>query len=338
MADYDSLISGLKSSQVRSYAPDPVLTEKVNDAAAFGKSFLGGTGAMLEGDAIKKTFKSLSKKGSEGLLKQLDLSSEDMEDLASKLETGDAEGISQFIAKRGISVARNKIGGFVRSSKGQAKEFLESMKARYKGGRSSDEPSSSAPEDAAGAVDDSGGLFDNIPSSRAGQLFDLGEEGGGAQEFTEGVAQRFGSSNVYYEDPPDAEGGSQAGSNPETDVKDPASVTDDAMKANGSQRQQQASNPDKSSEENNLQKTGDMDGDAEAEASQIGSKVEKGLDELTMDSEVLDESPVGIAVTAGLGLVSLISGIMIKTHKDAFTVPPVPMVRQSTFAVQKGSF
>jgi hypothetical protein len=110
------------------------------------------------------------------------------------------------------------------------------------------------------------------------------------------------------------------------------------MKANGSQRQQQASNPDKSSEENNLQKTGEMDGDAEAEASQIGSKVEKGLDELTMDSEVLDESPLGIAVTAGLGLVSLISGIMIKTHKEAFTVPPLPQVRQSTFAVQKGSF
>jgi hypothetical protein len=132
MADYNSLIAGLKSSQIRSYAPDPVLTEKVNDAAAFGKSFLGGTGAMLEGEAIKKTFKSLSKKGSEGLLKQLDLSSDDMEELASKLETGDAEGISQFIAKRGISVARNKIGGFVRSSKGQAKEFLQSMKARLK--------------------------------------------------------------------------------------------------------------------------------------------------------------------------------------------------------------
>tara|TARA_R110001632_G_scaffold22410_1_gene64418 strand:+ start:666 stop:1667 length:1002 start_codon:yes stop_codon:yes gene_type:complete len=333
MADYDSLISGLKSSQVRSYAPDPVLTEKVNDAAAFGKSFLGGTGAMLEGDAIKKTFKSLSKKGSEGLLKQLDLSSDDMEELASKLETGDAEGISQFIAKRGISVARNKIGGFVRSSKGQAKEFLQSMKSKFTGGGEE----ASAPEDAAGAADSSGGLFDSIPTTtRGGQLFDLGEDA--AQEFTTGIPERFGSSSVYYDDPPDADGGSQAGSNPETDVKDPASVTDDAMKANGSQRQQQASNPDKSSEENNLQKTGEMDGDAEAEASQIGSKVEKGLDELTVDSEAFDETPVGIAVTAGLGLVSLISGIMIKTHKDAFTTPPMPTIRQSSFAVQKGTF
>jgi hypothetical protein len=331
MADYNSLIAGLKSSQIRSYAPDPVLTEKVNDAAAFGKSFLGGTGAMLEGEAIKKTFKSLSKKGSEGLLKQLDLSSDDMEELASKLETGDAEGISQFIAKRGISVARNKIGGFVRSSKGQAKEFLQSMKSKFTGGGEA----SAAPEDATGAVDDAGGLFDNIPTTtRGGQLFDLGEDA--AQEFTTGIPERFGSSNVYY--PPDADGGSQAGSNPETDVKDPASVTDDAMKANGSQRQQQASNPDKSSEENNLQKTGEMDGDAEAEASQIGSKVEKGLDELTVDSEAFDESPIGIAVTAGLGLVSLISGIMIKTHKEAFTVPPMPTIRQSSFAVQKGIF
>jgi hypothetical protein len=81
-----------------------------------------------------------------------------------------------------------------------------------------------------------------------------------------------------------------------------------------------------------------MDGDAEAEASQIGSKVEKGLDELTVDSEAFDETPVGIAVTAGLGLVSLISGIMIKTHKDAFTTPPMPTIRQSSFAVQKGTF
>ncbi len=338
MADYDSLIAGLKSSQVRSYAPDPVLTEKVNDAAAFGKTFLGGTGAMLEGEAIKKTFKQLSKKGSEGLLKQLDLSSDDMEELASKLESGDAEGISQFIAKRGISVARNKIGGFVRSSKGQAKEFLQSMKAKFRG--QAEEPS--VPEsEPSSAVDDSSGLFDNIPT-RSGQLFDLGE--GEAQEFTEGVAQRFGASSVYYDDPPEpnatsapAEGGEQSGSNPETDIKDPAQSTDDAMKANGSQRQQQESNPDKSSEENNLGKSGG-EGDAEADVSSIGSKVEKGLDELTADSEVLDESPVGIAVTAGLGLVSLISGIFIKTHKDAFTVPPVPMTRQSTFAVQKGSF
>jgi hypothetical protein len=336
MADYNSLIAGLKSSQIRSYAPDPVLTEKVNDAAAFGKSFLGGTGAMLEGEAIKKTFKSLSKKGSEGLLKQLDLSSDDMEELASKLETGDAEGISQFIAKRGISVARNKIGGFVRSSKGQAKEFLQSMKSKFTGGGEASVPES----EPSSAVDDSGGLFDNIPT-RSGQLFDLGE--GEVQQFTEGVAQRFGASSIYYDEPPEpnqppAEGGSQAGSNPETDIKDPASVTDDAMKANGSQRQQQASNPDKSSEENNLQKTGEMDGDAEAEASQIGSKVEKGLDELTVDSEAFDESPFGIAVTAGLGLVSLISGIMIKTHKEAFTVPPLPQVRQSTYAVNKGTF
>ncbi len=337
MADYDSLISGLKSSQVRSYAPDPVLTEKVNDAAAFGKTFLGGTGAMLEGEAIKKTFKQLSKKGSEGLLKQLDLSSDDMEELASKLESGDAEGISQFIAKRGISVARNKIGGFVRSSKGQAKEFLQSMKSKFRG-QQAEEPSAPASESSS-AVDDRSGLFDNIPT-RSGQLFDLGE--GEAQEFTEGVAQRFGASSIYYDEPPEpnqpsAEGGSQSGSNPESDIKDPAQSTDDAMKANGSQRQQQESNPDKSSEENNLGKT-EGGGDAEADVSSIGSKVEKGLDELTADSEAFDENPVGIAVTAGLGLVSLISGIFIKTHKDAFTVPPMPTIRQSTFAVQKGSF
>lgn len=330
MADYDSLISGLKSSQVRSYAPDPVLTEKVNDAAAFGKSFLGGTGAMLEGEAIKKTFKHLSKKGSEGLLKQLDLSGDDMEELASKLETGDAEGISQFIAKRGISVARNKIGGFVRSSKGQAKEFLQSMKSKFKG--EEPEPESSS------AVDDTSGLFDNIPT-RSGQLFDLGEE---AQEFTEGVSQRFGASSIYYDEPPEpnqpsAEGGSQSGSNPDTDIRDPAQSTDDAMKANGSQRQQQESNPDKSSEENNLGET-EGGGDAAADVSSIGTKVEKGLDELTADSEAFDENPVGIAVTAGLGLVSLIGGIFIKTHKDEFTVPPTVAMRQSSFAVQKGVF
>jgi hypothetical protein len=339
MADYDSLIAGLKSSQVRSYAPDPVLTEKVNDAAAFGKTFLGGTGAMLEGEAIKKTFKQLSKKGSEGLLKQLDLSSDDMEELASKLESGDAEGISQFIAKRGISVARNKIGGFVRSSKGQAKEFLQSMKAKFRG--QAEEPSAPPASEPSSVVDDSSGLFDNIPT-RSGQLFDLGE--GEAQEFTEGVAQRFGASSIYYDDPPEpnatsapAEGGEQSGSNPETDIKDPAQSTDDAMKANGSQRQQQQSNPDKSSEENNLGKT-EGGGDAEADVSSIGSKVEKGLDELTADSEAFDENPVGIAVTAGLGLVSLISGIFIKTHKDAFSTPPMPVTRLSTYAVQKGTF
>lgn len=337
--DYNDLISGLKSSQVKSYAADPVLTEKVNDAAAFGKTFLGGTGAMLEGEAIKKTFKQLSKKGSEGLLKQLDLSSEDMEDLASKLETGDAEGISQFIAKRGISVARNKIGGFVRDSKGQARNFLKSMKSRLNGKKTTgEEDKPSAPEseaDTTSAVDDDGGLFDNIPTrSSGGRLFDLGEEEE-EQQFTEGIPERFGSSNVYY-DEPSADGGGEAGSNPTTELKDPSSTIDDAMKANGSQRDQQKSNPDKSSEENNLGESAEG-GDAEAEVSSLGSKVAKGLDELTIDSEVLDESPIGVAVTAGLGLVSLISGIFVKTHKDEFTQPPMPNVRQSSYAVQKGT-
>lgn len=77
------------------------------------------------------------------------------------------------------------------------------------------------------------------------------------------------------------------------------------------------------------QDAADMNQAAE-EAASTATKLEtgitdatEGLSALTEASTALDWSPVGWAVTAGLGLASLFGGLEIKAHKDGFIKPPV---------------
>jgi hypothetical protein len=240
---------------------------------------------MLEGEAIKKTFKALSKKGSEGLLKQLDLSDEDMEDLVSKVASGDTEGVAKIVAERGINVARNKIGAFVRDTKGSARRLYQSLK------------SLAVAEKFAGPEPSIGGGAPLVPQEDGG--FRIGQ-------------------------PPEAY------AKPDTELTDQGDMVNNTMKTSGSQRE--------AVEEDSLAGQGEGGGDAGAEVSSIGSKVEKGIDELAVDSEAFDETPIGIGVTALLGVASLVGGIFIKTHKDKFTRPPLPHQMVSSFAVEKGAF
>ena len=334
--DYNDLVSELKSSQVQDYQPDPVLTEKVNDYAVFGKNFLGATGGMLEGEAIKKTFKQLSKQGSEGLLKQLDLSDEDMEDLIGKISSGDTEGVAKVVAERGINIARNKLGSFVRDTKGSARRLYQSLKAKATGreappsAEETGEPASAS--EVARNPDIAETSFPTVePESQIPQ--GAGEVGPNVnqQVLQGGRALNEEQASQFTQDPsPLAQD-----TNPESDLTDNAQLTSSTMKTVGNQRQADA-DVDTAGDDN----LGDIGGggDAGADASSIGSKVTKGLDELTADSEVFDESPIGIGVTALLGVASLVSGIFIKTHKDAFTRPPIPHQMATSYAVEKGIF
>ena len=340
--DYNDLVSELKSSQVQDYQPDPVLTEKVNDYAIFGKNFLGATGGMLEGEAIKKTFKQLSKQGSEGLLNQLDLNDEDMEDLIGKISSGDTEGVASVVAQRGINIARNKLGSFVRDTKGSAKKLYQSLKAKATGRQAPPseedvgEPASASevtsepatvdlPFPEVGVGDYGVGLSD-IPVAQA-----IERSLGGSQGT---VQSEDGTLRIGTQAPADPSPLAQD-TTPETQLTDNVEMQSNTMKASGSQRSAD-SEVDKSAEDD----LGDVGGggDGGAEASSIGSKVEKGLDELTADSEAFDESPIGIGVTALLGVASLVSGIFIKTHKDKFTRPPLPHQMATSYAVEKGIF
>lgn len=331
--DYNDLISGLKSSQVQDYQPDPVLTEKVNDAAAFGKNFLGGTGAMLEGDAIKKTFKQLSKQGSEGLLKQLDLNEEDMNDLVEKISSGDTEGVAKVIGERGINIARNKLGSFIRDTKGSARKLYQSLKAKAAGrdaeptAEESGEPASASEVAAAPRVAETAfptEISSQIPEGAGavqGQALEQSLQGG--RGLTEEQAAQF------------TEQPKETSSAADTELTDSNEMTSNVMKTAGDQR---AADSELSADKD-LGDVGKSVGkDAEADASQIGSKVVDGLDELTAESSAFDETPIGIGVTALLGLGSLIGGIFVKTHHDAFTRPPIPHQMATTYAVGKGIF
>lgn len=342
--DYNDLVSELKSSQVQDYQPDPVLTEKVNDYAIFGKNFLGATGGMLEGEAIKKTFKQLSKQGSEGLLSQLDLSDEDMEDLIGKISSGDTEGVAKVVAERGINIARKKLGSFVRDTKGSARRLYQSLKAKATGRQAppsaeeTGEPASvseiaEAPEVAQLPFPESASQLAGVTpkSFTPAQAVEPALGGGSPLVEQESGGFRIGQPASAIKDPsPLAQD-----TNPASDLTDNAQMTSSTMRTVGNQRQADA-DVDTAGDDN----LGDIGGggDAGADASTIGSKVTKGLDELTVDSEAFDESPIGIGVTALLGVASLVSGIFIKTHKDAFTRPPIPHQMATSYAVEKGIF
>ena len=340
--DYNDLVSELKSSQVQDYQPDPVLTEKVNDYAVFGKNFLGATGGMLEGEAIKKTFKQLSKQGSEGLLKQLDLNDEDMEDLIGKISSGDTEGVAKVVAERGINIARNKLGSFVRDTKGSAKRLYQSLKAKATGRQAppseeeTGEPASAsevATEPQVSELQLPESDLDRITQREAQSLFEPETSGLRAQGQLVGGDELGIGARVGQ--PPSDPSPLAQDTNPASNLTDNVEMTSSTMKTVGNQRPADA-DVDTAGDDN----LGDIGGggDAGAEASSVGSKVTKGLEELTSDSEVFDEIPIGIGVTALLGVASLVSGIFIKTHKDAFTRPPIPHQMATSYAVEKGIF
>jgi hypothetical protein len=63
-------------------------------------------------------------------------------------------------------------------------------------------------------------------------------------------------------------------------------------------------------------------------------KAEDVLKAATTASEVADESPVGLVVTAALGVASLVGGLFVKTHHNAYEVPNVAGVK--SYAASQG--
>jgi len=86
-----------------------------------------------------------------------------------------------------------------------------------------------------------------------------------------------------------------------------------------------------------LLKTGESAALKEGESAAEGG-LESGLESLTAGSTALDETGVGLAVTAALGVATLISGIFLHRHKQsAPPPPPTPVVvAQTNYAAQQG--
>jgi hypothetical protein len=86
-----------------------------------------------------------------------------------------------------------------------------------------------------------------------------------------------------------------------------------------------------------LLKSGEQAALKEGESAAEGG-LESGLESLTASSTALDETGVGLAVTAALGVATLISGIFMHKHKQsAPPPPPTPVVvSQTNYAAQQG--
>ena len=295
--DYNNILSGLKESKTQIYHPDKVLNEKLDDAAIFGKQFLGSTGGMLEGEAIKKSFKLLGN-SSKSVLAKLDLGQTDLEELSEKLSSGDKQGVMEFLSKRGLNVARKKVGAFV----DKGKDLMKSLRTK----------ATDQVKDVSEQAEERLGESPAVSATRR-ILGQAREEEQGQTEETE-----FPTEDTF---PP-------APQLP-TATTDQTAMTDNVRDASGSQREPV--------EEDLLEGHGEGGGSAEAGNVVKGGKdVEKTLEGLTEDSLAEDETPGGILVTAGLGLATLIGGIFMKTHKDEYTSPPMPNQRVTGFASQAG--
>jgi hypothetical protein len=58
----------------------------------------------------------------------------------------------------------------------------------------------------------------------------------------------------------------------------------------------------------------------------MSDDVEGGLAEATEDSTEMDDNPLGIAITAGLGLITLFSGLFGHKKDEARHTPTLPAI------------
>ena len=298
-ADYNNTLQTLRSS-TQTYTPDKVLNEHIDDAAVFAKNFLGGTGGMLVGDAAKSKVKDLIK-GSSDMLEKLNIKPEDMEELADSIEGGDTEAIGKLLAKNGIKIARKKLGSFIENSKGRAKSLVKNLRDKAQGKLNID----ADPDAEVNPGQD-------VPVAQTRINPDVQETSFPTEPKVQETS--FDETGATTVEPPQP-----------TQLTDLNKVSNDALEQSGNKAEDGGENLLKGGTE-----------EAEGQVEGVVGKLGKGLDALTEESTALDETPIGLGVTAVLGLASLVSGIFIKTHHDTYTAPPQPAERMTTFTTQQG--
>ena len=98
-------------------------------------------------------------------------------------------------------------------------------------------------------------------------------------------------------------------------------------------QQQKVENPESSTKSNNPEQDADVDADAEEDALKFGKQaieknIEKNVEKKTIDTALEDsvaddENPLGIAITAALGIGALVAGIRTKDHVKKFVATPI---------------
>ena len=305
-SQYASLAQNLNnSSHVAGYRP-PVLEQKTRDIAESGRSAIEGVGGYLTQESMGKSLKAMSK--SKKIMKGMGATQEEMDGLA---EAG-ARGDMREVVGRGLNMGANRlkeavgrqIGRVVPNGEVANPAFSSVVKA----------------EPIAKAV----GGEANVPEglSNTSQIQPNLE--------SEGVFGRpFNAPKLNNASSPE-----NVGRNMITSGNDSSAVS----KINPSAIESAPSQEVLTGGET-LKSGANVGNDVGNSATKLneGEDVVDDLKKATKVSGEADEDPVNLAITAGLGLATIVGGMFIKTHHAVNIIPKNDPLPTANYGVQMGA-
>ena len=305
-SQYASLAQNLNnSSKVAGYRP-PVLEQKTRDIAEAGRNAIEGVGGYLTQESMGKTLKAMSK--SKKIMKGMGATQEEMDGLA---EAG-ARGDIKEVIGRGLNMGANRLKEAVGRQMGRVVPNGEVANPAF------------APTIQAEPIAKAVGGEANVPEgfSNFSQVQpDIDKEGVFGRPFQ---APKLNNA-----------------SSPENVGRNMITAGDDSKavsKINPSATESAPSNEVLTGGET-LKSGANVGNDVGNSASKLneGEDVVNDLKKATKVSADGDEDPVGIALTAGLGLATIVGGMFIKTHHAVNVIPKNDPLPTANFGVQIGA-
>ena len=297
LSKYNSMKDALSGSI---HAQNPQLYDDVNDEAVYAKGLVEGTGNLMATHAVVGTIKKLKNSGS--VLEKLGLSQEDLEGFAEDINNGNGQDVLASLSKKIINKGSARLQGSLNKLMGRS-ENIEAPEPPPPTGGQGAEPTPDA-EPPAGIAEgeeafEGGGRI--VPQTSAARIVT-----GGSEDIVDADEAVVGSVGIGAR----------------------TAVTDQASEA--------------------MARAATLGAEPEAVAGRIASQVGSNAEEIasgadkaedvlkaaTTASEIADENPVGLAVTAALGVASLVGGLFVKTHHNAYETPNIAGVR--SFAATQG--
>ncbi len=356
LSNFSNTASQLASLTETAPLPTDVLDDKVNDAKRFLKETEEGLGSTLASHAgLKSLEKAFKTPKINNVLKKLGVEDKDIDGIISKLKDGDVGGAISDVTKGGVkklsSTVEETVQGLGADSGAVPKSELAAEIEKYipKGLTSTLKNASYTevnPLEVSGAASRI-----NIPLNRTVKVSDILKAQYEAKQ--EEIAPKVSQFQEFAGEPSLAQADATTALEriPLSTLKPAERVLADVTAKPSAPKSFEVQNPafnPASYEEEGQEAVGDsvktgvkaVDDAVDKVAIKEGEKVvenqtEKKLATLAGESAADDENPLGIAITAALGVGSLIAGIFTKDHHKKFIQPPAQETH-TNFASQLG--
>ncbi len=305
-SQYAGLAQNLNnSSHVAGYRP-PVLEQKTRDIAEAGRNAIEGVGGYLTQESMGKSLKAMSK--SKKIMKSMGATQEEMDGLA---EAG-ARGDIREVVGRGLNMGANRLKEAVGRGLNRVVPNGEVANPAFV-------PTIQA-EPIARAVGGEANIPEGLSNFSQVQP-DIDKEGV--------FGRPFNAPKLNNASSPE-----NVGRNMITSGNDSSAVS----KINPSAIESSPSNEVLTGGET-LKSGANVGNDVGNSATKLneGEDVVNDLKKATKVSADGDEDPVGIAVSAGLGLATIVGGMFIKTHHAVNVIPKNEPIPTANYGVQIGA-